>query len=581
MRLIRIAAALAIILLPSSGTRAQDAAQSPALSYGAVDRATVRVFAVHGVAAARVESDSGVDRLIAVPESGHGSGILVSSDGLVLTAHHVVEDARLLAVWVPGESRAYPATVVYEDEEHDFAFVAVAGEFPQHIALELPREQLRVRQTVHAIGYPLDARRTDPQSSRGIISGVLPSGELQLDMALNPGNSGGPLIDEQENVVGIVVARGDPTRGVQNIGVAVPVSIMRDAMHTQVRTDDRVTRARERLATGPGADIAELVTILARVGAAELIREVMDVVDHHRQGEILPRLRSLGDRSEDAEVIALTAAYLWDTAAVILERNGGAMRASQLPDGPDRRVAADLLLRAVALCRRAAQRDPTLAARSPFVAHVLHYLAAVPVEAAPPVVAAQQPAQPAPPAPSPPAAAAPSAPAAASWAVQQTDAERPRPERPRGPRQPDYRTHLGVALSLPHQAAPGFGIGGAAGSFIVDVSPYTLRAGPVAGDLWIGGRLHIGGWGGNTLVVAGPELGIGIRIGDRNAASFGVTYAPALALGANATSVVPAGVRAYAGAFFDPFTIAIGWEALGLPNTYSLHLYQLLFQVGL
>ena len=587
MFLTRLGAGLLVVLaLAPRPVAAQPAVPEPApeepavgqtISYGAVDRATVRVFAVHGVESVRVESGSGIDRLIAVPASGHGSGILVSADGLVLTAQHVVDEARLLAVWVPGESRAYPASVIYQDEERDFAFLAIPGTFPHHIPLTVPSEALRVRQTVHAVGYPLDARRTDPQSSRGIISGVLPSGELQLDMGLNPGNSGGPLIDENERVVGIVVARGDPTRGVQNIGIAVPVEVMRQAMVTQVRIDDSVARARTSLEGGPASDVAELVTILARVRAAEIIREVMDVVDNHRQGEILPRLRALGERSDDADVIALTAAYLWDIAAVILERNGGAMRASQLPDGPDRQVASDLLLRSVAACRRAAERDPTLAARSPFIAHVLHYLAGVRVGA--PLV--PPPPVPPPLVPPPPAMAAATPAAAWPGAAPQAD-----PPAPRGPRGPDYRTHIGGALSLPHQPAPGFGIDAAAGTFIVDVSPYTLRAGIVAADLWIGGRLHVGawgtrGWGQSTLVVAGPELGFGMRIGDHMAATFGLTYAPALVYATNRTEFTPSGLRAYAGAFFDPVTIALGWEAIGMPNYYSLHLYQLVVTVGL
>ena len=105
---------------PSSQLQAQTPSQpgaqpQGALSYGTVDRATVRVFAVHGVTSERVRSRSGVDRLLAVPEAAHGSGLLISEDGVVLTAHHVIEDARLLAVWVPGESRAYPASLVYAD----------------------------------------------------------------------------------------------------------------------------------------------------------------------------------------------------------------------------------------------------------------------------------------------------------------------------------------------------------------------------------------------------------------------------------------------------------------------------------
>lgn len=209
---------------PDTAEASGEAAPSPqsasgTLVYGGIDNATVRVFSVIGVGTARIRSASNIDRLFAIPESGHGSGLLISRDGLVLTARHVVEDAQLLAVWVPGQSRAYPASVVYSDPERDFAVLVIPGVFENHVPLVAPTEALRVRQTVHAIGYPLDARRSDPQSSRGIISGIRPTGDLQLDMALNPGNSGGPLIDESDRILGIVVARGDPSRGVQNIGV--------------------------------------------------------------------------------------------------------------------------------------------------------------------------------------------------------------------------------------------------------------------------------------------------------------------------------------------------------------------------
>lgn len=549
--------ALAFVLLAA---RAHAQEQGGALGYGAVDRATVRVFAVRGVTSARVESQSGVDRLLAIPEAGHGSGLMISDQGLVLTAAHVVEDARLLAVWSPGESRAYAATVVYADPRQDLAFLAVRGAFAHHVEVAAPSTSLRVRQTVHAIGYPIDARRTDPQSSRGIISGVLPSGELQLDMALNPGNSGGPLIDEQENVVGIVVARGDPNQGVQNIGIAVPIETILRAIADHVQ-NERVALARSTISEAVGDDVAELVTILARVGAAELIREVMDVVDHQGRGEVLPRLRTLADRSRDADVLSLTAAYLWDTAAVILERNGGVMRPSQLPPGPDRQVALDLLQRSVALCRQAAQIEPTLAARSPFVAHVLHYLASVNVETA---------------APEPPPFVPPP-PEEPRTALPQPEAPR-EPPRPRGP---DYRTHLGAAVSFPHQAAPGFGIGGITASFNVVASPYTLRAGIVAADLWLGGRFHLGYWDSSALIVAGIEIGAGMRIGQAQAATFGITYAPAVVFGENRASVAPGGVRAYAGAYFDPVTIAVGWEAIGPPDGYAIHLYQILVSFGL
>lgn len=65
--------------------------------------------------------------------------------------------------------------------------------------------------------------------------------------------------------------------------------------------------------------------------------------------------------------MAVLAAYLWDFAAILLERGHGALRPSELTDATDRELARDLLRRAVGLCFRAAERDVTLARRSPFV----------------------------------------------------------------------------------------------------------------------------------------------------------------------------------------------------------------------
>src|SRR5262249_53314500 len=76
--------------------------------------------------------------------------------------------------------------------------------------------------TVYVVGYPLDASRTRPQSQQGIVSGALPDGSLQLGVALNPGNSGGPVVDDKERFLGIAVARADPRAGAQGIGVAIP-----------------------------------------------------------------------------------------------------------------------------------------------------------------------------------------------------------------------------------------------------------------------------------------------------------------------------------------------------------------------
>src|SRR5690606_20683986 len=103
------------------------AAQS--ISYSAVDRATVRVFAVKGVEAVAIRNPRGTERVVAIPNTGHGTGVAISADGLILTADHVISDAPLLAVRAPGDEAVYPAEVVFRDPARDFALLVVPAHF--------------------------------------------------------------------------------------------------------------------------------------------------------------------------------------------------------------------------------------------------------------------------------------------------------------------------------------------------------------------------------------------------------------------------------------------------------------------
>ncbi len=540
----------------SAPPSAVDASASNPLGFSRVDRATVRVLAVRGVGAMRIESDSGQPRMLGVPDAGHGSGLVIAPDGIVLTANHVIEDAALLAVWVPGQDRALPAAVVYRDEARDLAFLAVSGSFEDYVELE-PTVPLRVRQQVHAIGYPLDVRRTDPQSSRGIVAGESPDGFIQLDMALNPGNSGGPLIDADERVVGMVVARGNPEAGVQSMGFAVPLAPIAQAYEAHVRAPGALDAAQRELAdTARTHEIARLVALLVRVGAVELVHDVIGVLDAGRRSEILERLRALSEHTQDPEVLALLAAYFWDAAAVVLERAGGAMRASQLVAGPERQMVADLMTRAVSLCHRAVSLDPLIARRSPFVARVVYYFdpasaPAVPVP--PPPMAA--------PAPASPPAAAP-----ADCA--------PSPYR-------DPRVVLHVGLALLTQPRGGFGLAFGTGNLGVDWSPATLRAGIVAFDFRLGGGMRFGGWGPSFLFGANLDLGGTLRIGDRYGAMIGAAWSPGVLLnGSQATGVTAAGWRAFAGAQIDVATVGLGWYGMQLDGAPAFHSFELFVELG-
>jgi hypothetical protein len=523
---------VAVALLASSAA-AQDELP-PIVSGRAIERATVRVLAMRGLDVVELEGAARTDRAVAVPELGQGSGLLVSADGLVVTAHHLVRDARWLVVVAPGERRALPAVLVHEDPARDLAVLTVGGEGRQHVA-PTP-SAARMGQAIEVVAHRRDARRAELQTSRGTVAGTLAEGQIVLDVAPAPATLGSPVVDDAERLLGLVVASAESGGGVH----AQPTAVLRRLLDAV--SGARNAEARATLASGVDGAVADVVVLLAQMRAAESMAALVEVVQAHRSAEVLPPLRSLAELAEAPSLLMLVSAYFWNVAAVAAELRD-AERAEQLS-----REAREL-------ARRAAASDPELPARSRFAAHLVGR--AVPAPSAEP---------------------APRAPARAAV----VDTERvPQAERPARPRGPDHRVHLGLALSLPHQAAPGFGIGGAAGSFIVDYSPYTLRAGAFAADLWIGGRLHLGGWGRGVLLIAGPEIGVGVRIGEAQGAHFGVTYAPAFGIGDGQSSAIAAGVRAYAGAYFDPVTIALGWEALGPPNGYALHLYQLLVTLGL
>jgi serine protease Do len=194
---------------------------------GPVDDATVRVFAIGTVGVEPLDV-RGTWLQIASPVASHGTGFFL--DGrLVMTAQHVIDGARHVVVRLPGEGGFLPARVVFADKDADTAVLEVEPTTPP-APLTLAAAAPAVRHAVFAVGYPIDATRHQPQSARGIIAGFLDNGTIQLDIALNPGNSGGPVVDDQDVVVGMATARGNVERGIQGIGYAVPVGRLTAAL---------------------------------------------------------------------------------------------------------------------------------------------------------------------------------------------------------------------------------------------------------------------------------------------------------------------------------------------------------------
>jgi serine protease Do len=155
---------------------------------------------------------------------GQGSGIVIASDGYVVTNSHVVRGAERLEVEVlPGERVA--GKLVGDDPASDLAVVRVEQKGLPSLSL-LEERRLRVGQLVLAIGNPL---RFDRSVSLGVVSALdrtLPAGRgrpleglVQTDAAINPGSSGGPLLDATGVAVGITTAVIPRARG---LGFAIP-----------------------------------------------------------------------------------------------------------------------------------------------------------------------------------------------------------------------------------------------------------------------------------------------------------------------------------------------------------------------
>jgi putative serine protease PepD len=170
--------------------------------------------------------------------SGSGTGMILSRDGEVLTNYRVVAGAHRIAITRYGSTKAFVAHVVGASPSHDLALLRLDG------ATGLPTvsfghsADVRVGDAVAAIGHALGPAAGTPSVTRGIISAegrsiVVDDGGttyhlfdlLQTDAAVNPGNSGGPLVDAVGRVIGIntaAAAGASDTDVAQNVGFAIP-----------------------------------------------------------------------------------------------------------------------------------------------------------------------------------------------------------------------------------------------------------------------------------------------------------------------------------------------------------------------
>jgi putative serine protease PepD len=171
----------------------------------------------------------------AVPQSGMGSGAIIDTQGHIVTNYHVIRDAELLEVTLPNKTK-HKAKVVGTDANNDLAVIQI--DVPRGGLTPIPMgtsKGLQVGQKVLAIGNPFGLDRT---MTTGIISalgrsiqaenGRIIDDIIQTDASINHGNSGGPLLNNQGQIIGINAAIVSPNdTGNYGIGFAIPVDTVR------------------------------------------------------------------------------------------------------------------------------------------------------------------------------------------------------------------------------------------------------------------------------------------------------------------------------------------------------------------
>ncbi len=180
----------------------------------------------------QVEDETSILEIVGGPDEqvfdSVGSGVIVSADGLVLTNHHVIENARRIEVRLP-DGREFGVRETKSDPRSDLAIIRLDTDETVPIADLGESRDLHVGDWVLAIGSPFTL---DSSVSAGIISGTgryrqlsaTVSGQfIQTDAAINPGNSGGPLLDLDGRVIGINTAISTRSGAFQGIGFAIPI----------------------------------------------------------------------------------------------------------------------------------------------------------------------------------------------------------------------------------------------------------------------------------------------------------------------------------------------------------------------
>jgi len=208
-----------------------------------------------------------------VPQTGQGSGFILNKEGLILTNNHVIENGQKVEVTL-SDKHQYKAQVVTVDKGHDLALIKIDAPNLVPVTLAETSTGLMVGQRVYAIGNPFGLSGT---MTRGIISAIrsVRSPEngnpiedaIQTDASVNPGNSGGPLLNSRGEVIGITtMIASNGAEQSSGIGFAIPINTAKAVLDDFAKYG-RVRRPTLDIVTLPiNPDIAQQIGLAADNG---------------------------------------------------------------------------------------------------------------------------------------------------------------------------------------------------------------------------------------------------------------------------------------------------------------------------
>ena len=179
-------------------------------------------------------------------QQGLGSGVIISSDGYILTNNHVIDGADEVKVAFGEPRREFKATIIGRDPKADVAVIKIAATDLTAATLG-DSDMLEIGDVVLAIGNPFGIGQS---VTRGIVSALSRGGLgietyedfIQTDAAINPGNSGGALLDVEGRLIGLNTAILSRSGGFNGVGFAIPINQVRTIVEQLVKTG-RVDRA--------------------------------------------------------------------------------------------------------------------------------------------------------------------------------------------------------------------------------------------------------------------------------------------------------------------------------------------------